>query len=154
MALYLGGPGAILWMWMVTLIGMATAYAASTRVQRYKTHNEAGQYHDGPAFYIARGLKQPWLAFVFSPTLILSFGLVFNAVQANAIAGAVESAFGIPDVAIGVVIAVLAGIVIFGGIRQIARVQRYWYRSWRSPSLLLGFTSWRRPSPRCWPCSP
>jgi len=120
-ALYLGGPGAIFWMWLVALVGMATAYAESTLAQLYKVTNADGEYRGGPAFYIARGLKANWAAVLFSIALILSFGLVFNAVQANAIAGAVEGAFGIPKPATGIGLAVLAGVVIFGGIRQVAR---------------------------------
>ncbi len=121
-ALYLGGRGAIFWMWMVALVGMATAYAESTFAQLFKVQNKAGQYRGGPAFYIARGLGAPWAAAIFSVALILSFGLVFNAVQANSIAGAVEGAFGLPKLVSGLVIAALAGVVIFGGIRQIAKV--------------------------------
>lgn len=121
-ALTLGGPGAIFWMWMVALVGMATAYAESTLAQLYKTRNEEGNYRGGPAFYIARGLGAPWAGGIFSVCLILSFGLVFNAVQANSIAGAVETAFGIPTLACGIILALLTGIVIFGGIKQIARV--------------------------------
>jgi hypothetical protein len=60
-ALYLGGPGAIFWMWMVALVGMATAYSESTLAQLYKTHGPAGLYRGGPAFYIRKGLKMPWL---------------------------------------------------------------------------------------------
>ncbi|WP_149140166.1 alanine/glycine:cation symporter family protein [Gemmobacter caeruleus] len=124
-ALYLGGPGAIFWMWMVALVGMATAYAESTLAQLYKTHGEGGIYRGGPAFYIARGLGLPWLGAIFSVCLILSFGLVFNAVQANSIADAFQGAFGVPKLATGLGLAVLTGIVIFGGIRQIARVAEY-----------------------------
>ena len=120
-ALYLGGAGAIFWMWMVAFVGMATAYAESTLAQLYKVRNEDGQFRGGPAFYIARGLGAPWAASIFSVCLILSFGLIFNAVQANSISSAVEAAFGIPKIAVGLGIAVLAGIVIFGGIRGIAR---------------------------------
>ncbi len=124
-ALYLGGPGAIFWMWMVALVGMATAYSESTLAQLFKVKNEEGQYRGGPAYYIARGLGAPWAAVIFSIALILSFGLVFNAVQANSIAGAVEGAFGLPKLVTGLVIAALAGVVIFGGIRQIARVAEF-----------------------------
>ena len=105
---------------MVALVGMATAYAESTLAQLYKVRNAEGQYRGGPAFYIARGLGAPWAAAIFSICLILSFGLVFNAVQANSIAEAIEGAFGMPELVTGIVIAALAGIVIFGGIRQIA----------------------------------
>lgn len=121
-ALYLGGPGAIFWMWMVALVGMATAYSESTLAQLYKVRNAEGQYRGGPAFYIARGLGVPWAGGVFSVCLILSFGLVFNAVQANSIADAMQGAFGVPKLLVGVVVAGIAGVVIFGGIRQIARV--------------------------------
>lgn len=121
-ALTAGGPGAIFWMWMVALVGMATSYAESTLAQLYKIKNAEGQYRGGPAFYISRGLGLPWLGGLFSISLILAFGLIFNAVQANSIADAVEAAFGFEKIWIGVGLAVLAAIVIFGGIRSIASV--------------------------------
>ncbi|MDD3446328.1 MAG: sodium:alanine symporter family protein [Zavarzinia sp.] len=121
-ALYLGGPGAIFWMWVVAALGMATALAESTLAQLYKVKDHNGNYRGGPAFYIARGLGAPWAAVAFSICLIISFGLVFNAVQANSIADAVEGAFGIDKMVSGVVTAALTGIIIFGGISAIARV--------------------------------
>jgi len=121
-ALYLGGPGAIFWMWIVAALGMATAFAESTLAQLYKVHNDEGQYRGGPAFYIARGLKAPWAGAVFSICLILSFGLVFNAVQANSIADAMEGAFGLSKLGTGIALAALTGVIIFGGITLIARV--------------------------------
>jgi len=121
-ALYLGGPGAIFWMWMVALVGMATAYSESALAQLFKVKNEEGQYRGGPAFYIARGLRAPWAAVIFSVSLLISFGLVFNAVQANSIAAAVEGAFGLPKLVTGLIIAAIVGLVVFGGIRQIAKV--------------------------------
>ena len=121
-ALYLGGPGALFWMWMVALVGMATAYAESTLAQLYKIKNENGEYRGGPAFYIARGLNAPWAGAVFSVCLILTFGLAFNAVQANSIADAFQGAFGMDKIWVGIGLAVLTAVVIFGGIRQIARV--------------------------------
>ncbi|WBU56899.1 alanine/glycine:cation symporter family protein [Paracoccus sediminicola] len=142
-ALTLGGPGAIFWMWMVALVGMATAYAESTLAQLYKTHGPDGMYRGGPAAYISRGLGMPWLAAIFSVALILSFGLIFNAVQANSIAEAVAlpiermlaenstyfadpdawfSAFVAAKIIVGAVVALLAAVVIFGGIPSIARV--------------------------------
>ncbi len=127
-ALTLGGPGAIFWMWMVALVGMATAYSESTLAQLYKTHGpdgEAGVYRGGPAFYIARGLGMPWLGSIFSACLILSFGLVFNAVQANSIAEAMQGGFGVPKIVSGLVVAGLTAVVIFGGIRKIAQVAEY-----------------------------
>ena len=120
-ALYLGGAGAIFWMWMVALVGMATGYAESTLAQLYKVRDGKGQYRGGPAVYITKGLKAPWAGSIFAVCLILSFGLVFNAVQANSIADAMQGAFGVPKLWVGIVIAVLAGIVIFGGLRSIVR---------------------------------
>lgn len=120
-ALYLGGAGSIFWMWMVALVGMATGYAESTLAQLYKVRDGEGQYRGGPAVYISKGLKAPWAAGIFAVCLIISFGLVFNAVQANSIADAMQGAFGIPKLWVGIVIAVFAGVVIFGGLRSIAR---------------------------------
>ncbi|MBS3847237.1 alanine/glycine:cation symporter family protein [Devosia sp. J2-20] len=121
-ALYLGGPGALFWMWMVALVGMATAYAESTLAQLYKTRNQDGDYRGGPAFYIARGLGAPWAGGIFSVCLIIAFGLVFNAVQANSIADAFQGAFGFEKIWVGIAVAALTAVVIFGGIKQIARV--------------------------------
>ncbi|MBJ7578512.1 alanine:cation symporter family protein [Devosia sp. MC532] len=123
-ALYLGGPGAIFWMWVVALLGMATAYSESTLAQLYKIKNQNGDYRGGPAFYIARGLKAPWAGALFSVCLILAFGLVFNAVQANSIADAAAGAFGFDKLWVGIALAVLTGIVIFGGIRGVAYVSQ------------------------------
>ena len=124
-ALTLGGPGAISWMWMVALVGMATSYSELTLAQLHKVHEVAGGgtgvYRGGPS----PRARMPWLGSVFAVCLVLSFGLVFNAVQANSIADAMVGAFGIPKLATGVVLAVLTGIVIFGGIRQIATVAGY-----------------------------
>ena len=120
-ALYLGGAGAIFWMWMVALVGMATGYAESTLAQLYKRRDGKGQYRGGPAVYIARGLGAPWAGGIFAVCLIVSFGLVFNAVQANSIADAMKGAFGLPKLWVGVAVAVLAGVVIFGGLRSIVR---------------------------------
>ncbi|SEM76562.1 alanine/glycine:cation symporter family protein [Palleronia pelagia] len=121
-AIYLGGPGAIFWMWMVALVGMATAYAESTLAQLYKVRNADEQYRGGPAFYMAKGIGSNAMGYVFSICLIVSFGLIFSAVQANSISVAMEEAFAIPKLITGLVIAALAGVVIFGGIRTIARV--------------------------------
>ena len=120
-ALYLGGAGAIFWMWMVALVGMATGYAESTLAQLYKVRDGKGQYRGGPAVYITKGLKAPWAGSIFAVCLILSFGLVFNAVQANSIADAMEGAFGVPKLWVGIAVALLAGVVIFGGLRSIVR---------------------------------
>ncbi|WOI57704.1 alanine/glycine:cation symporter family protein [Palleronia sp. LCG004] len=121
-AIYLGGPGAVFWMWMVALVGMATAYAESTLAQLYKVRNADSQYRGGPAFYMSKGIGSNAMGYVFSVCLILSFGLIFSAVQANSISVAMEEAFSVPKLVTGLVVGGLAGIVIFGGIKSIARV--------------------------------
>ncbi|MDO4636361.1 MAG: sodium:alanine symporter family protein [Lautropia sp.] len=121
-AVYTGGPGALFWMWIVAFLGMATAYAESTLAQLYKVSDHKGLYRGGPAFYISRGLKAPWAGMVFSVALLIVFGLVFNAVQANAIAESFSESFGLDRTQVGIGLAILSGIVIFGGVRNIARV--------------------------------
>ena len=127
-ALVLGGPGAIFWMWIVAFLGMATAYGESALAQLYKVKDTGGAenvYRGGPAYYIASGMKMRWLAVLFSLCLIFALGLVVNALQANSIADAMEGAFGLPKAAAGVLVAVVTGLVIFGGIRKIAHVAEY-----------------------------
>lgn len=121
-ALYLGGPGTVFWMWMVAILGMATAYSESMLAQLYKIRGSDGQYRGGPAFYIARGLKAPWAATFFSVCLIVNFGLVFNAVQANSIADVMQGAFEIPKLSSGIALAALCSLVIFGSLRHVVRV--------------------------------
>lgn len=120
-AMYLGGPGAVFWMWLIAFIGMATAFAESTLAQLYKEKDHQGNYRGGPAYYMQKGLGQRWMGILFSICLIIAFGLVFNAVQANSISAAVKVAFGIPNWASGVFLAVAAGAIIFGGLRAVAR---------------------------------
>ena len=104
---------------------MATAYAESTLAQLYKVRDGEGQYRGGPAFYLSKGLKAPWAGSIFSVCLIISFGLVFNAVQANSIADAMEGAFGFNKLIVGIAIALVAAVVIFGGLRSIARFAEF-----------------------------
>ncbi|MGB6117021.1 MAG: alanine/glycine:cation symporter family protein [Mesorhizobium sp.] len=124
-ALTLGGPGALFWMWVVATVGMATAYAESSLAQLYKVTDQNDQYRGGPAFYISRGLNAPWAGAIFSVSLIIAFGLVFNAVQSNSIADAMQGAFGIDKLWVGIALAALTALIIFGGIRQIAQVAEY-----------------------------
>lgn len=120
-ALTVGGPGAIFWMWLIAMIGMATAFAESTLAQLYKTRGKDGNYVGGPAYYMEKGLGMRWMGILFAIFLIIAFGLVFNAVQSNSIADAMHTAFGFNKAAVGAVLVVLSGFVIFGGIRKIAR---------------------------------
>ncbi|MDQ9093841.1 sodium:alanine symporter family protein [Pseudoalteromonas haloplanktis] len=120
-ALYLGGAGAIFWMWLIALIGMATSFAESTLAQAYKTRDEHGNFRGGPAYYMQYGLGKRWMGVIFSLCLILAFGLVFNAVQSNSIAAAFKVAFDIPNYVVGLVLVVGSGIIIFGGLKTISR---------------------------------
>lgn len=120
-ALYLGGPGAIFWMWLIALVGMSTAFAESALAQLYKVTDAGGKYRGGPAYYMEYGLGLRWMGGVFAVLLIVAFGLVFNAVQANAIGLAMEVAFDIPLWISGVLLVVFSGLIIFGGLRTIAR---------------------------------
>ncbi|MFB9135166.1 sodium:alanine symporter family protein [Vibrio sp. AK197] len=120
-ALTAGGPGAIFWMWMIAMLGMATSFAESTLAQLYKTKDEDGNYRGGPAYYIEKGLGMRWMGVLFSVLLLIAFGLVFNAVQANSIANAMNHAFGWQENYVGIGVVVLSAIVIFGGIKRIAK---------------------------------
>lgn len=121
-AISLGGPGALFWMWCVAALGMATAYAESALAQLYKVRDENGQYRGGPGYYMSRGLKMPWLGVAFSVCLVFSYGLIFSSVHANAIAQSMTAAFGFSSAQIAIGLVLLTAVVIFGGLRSVARV--------------------------------
>ncbi|WP_447553513.1 alanine/glycine:cation symporter family protein [Vreelandella sp. EE22] len=121
-AIYYGGPGAIFWMWMTAMVGMATSFIESTLAQAYKTDHGDNSFRGGPARYIEHGLGLRWMAVLFSICLIIAFGLAFNSVQANSIAQAMEQAFDIPTWIMGVVLVVIVTPIIFGGLKSIAKV--------------------------------
>lgn len=122
-AVSVGGPGAVFWMWFTALLGMSSAFAESSLAQLFKIrdhHN--GQFRGGPAYYITTGLKQHWLGVLFALSLILAFGFVFNAVQANSIVAATEKAWGWDKYLVGVGLVILTAPIIFGGIKRVSRV--------------------------------
>lgn len=121
-ALTAGGPGAIFWMWVVAILGMATSFIESTLAQLYKTKDDQGNYRGGPAYYMQKGLNLRWMGVLFSIFLIIAFGLVFNAVQANSIAQATAVAFDFNPLYVGIALVIMSGIVIFGGLKSIAKV--------------------------------
>ncbi|MFQ6370254.1 alanine/glycine:cation symporter family protein [Shewanella sp. YIC-542] len=116
------GPGAVFWMWVIALLGMATAMVESTLAQVYKVRDKDGQFRGGPSYYMEKGLGQRWMGVLFAIFLIISFGLVFNAVQANTITGAFSGVFGWQPEWIGVFLVVASALVIMGGLRKVARV--------------------------------
>ncbi|WP_214823806.1 alanine/glycine:cation symporter family protein [Exiguobacterium algae] len=118
-AIALGGAGAVFWMWLIALIGAASAFVESTLAQVYKVH-DGKAWRGGPAYYIERALGERWLGIVFAILITFSFGFAFNSVQANTIALSVNNVFEINTWWIGLILAVVTGIVIFGGIRSIS----------------------------------
>ena len=121
-AITVGGPGAIFWMWLIAILGMATSFAESTLAQAYKVHDKDGNFRGGPAYYMERGLNARWMGSLFAIFLIIAFGLVFNAVQANSIAAALSESFDFNKTYVGIALVIVSGMVIFTGIRGIARV--------------------------------
>jgi AGCS family alanine or glycine:cation symporter len=124
-AISLGGAGAIFWMWVIALLGMATGYAESLLGQVYKIKDDHGEYRGGPAYYIKQGLKNSWFAVLFALCLFFGYGFVFSAVQANTITDALNNSYGISTTYSGLVIIVLAGVIVIGGLRAIARFAEY-----------------------------
>ena len=95
-AITLGGAGAIFWMWVIGLIGMATSFFECTLAQLFKNAEPDGTYRGGPAYYIERGLGKRWLASLFSALLLITFGFGFNALQSYTVATSIQDTFGIP----------------------------------------------------------
>ncbi|WP_409314355.1 alanine/glycine:cation symporter family protein [Pseudomonas putida] len=123
-AITLGGPGAIFWMWLVGLMGMATSFLECTLAQTYKQAEGNGTYRGGPAYYITRGLgrRWGWLAGFYSVMLLLTFGFAFTGVQSYATATSLADAFGVPVLFSGLALALIVGLIIFGGIKRIVRI--------------------------------
>jgi len=120
-AISLGGAGAIFWMWLIALVGMATGFAESTLGQLYKEKDQKGNFRGGPAYYMSKGLKSKPLAITFSLCLFFGYGFVFSSVQANSITDAFNGSFDINPLITGICITILAALVIIGGLKKIAR---------------------------------
>jgi len=120
-AITVGGAGAIFWMWLIALLGMATAFIESTLAQVYKVKDSEGQYRGGPAYYMERGLGKRWMGSIFSILLIIAFGFAFNAAQANTMTDALNNAFGFDKTIVGVVIMLASAYIICGGLKKVAR---------------------------------
>lgn len=120
-AIAIGGPGAVFWMWIIALIGSATAFVESTLAQLFKQKHK-DSFIGGPAYYIQRGLHQRWMAVLFAILITLQFGLSNNSVQASTICGAMQEAFGWSPLLVGIFLSVTALSIVFGGIQRIARV--------------------------------
>ncbi|MGN0331936.1 MAG: alanine/glycine:cation symporter family protein, partial [Lachnospiraceae bacterium] len=124
-ALAIGGPGAIFWMWIAAFLGMATIYAEAIMAQKYKRVGEDGVVTGGPVYYIRAAFKGKFgkaLAGIFAVLIVLALGFMGNAVQSNSIAAAWNTAFGIPQWVMGLVIAVISLFVFVGGMGRIAKI--------------------------------
>ena len=120
-AIAIGGPGAIFWMWVIALLGASSAFIESTLGQLYKIRGK-DSFIGGPAYYMKKGLKQPWMGMLFAILISITFGFAFNSVQSNTICAAAEHAFGVNHIILGGVLTLLTLVIIFGGIQRIARV--------------------------------
>lgn len=118
-AISVGGPGAVFWMWMLALLGSATAFVESTLAQLYKRRGDTS-YYGGPAYYMRYGLGKGWMGVVFAVLMVVTFGFAYNTVQSNTICAAWHKAFGVNPAVMGVVLMSLTLVIIFGGIRRVA----------------------------------
>ena len=120
-AISIGGPGAVFWMWFIALIGGASSFVESTLAQIFKIPDK-DSFRGGPAYYMEKGLGKRWMGILFSILITISFGLIFNSVQSNTISLAFHEAFGVKTYISGIAITILTAFVIFGGVQRIAKV--------------------------------
>jgi AGCS family alanine or glycine:cation symporter len=137
-AIALGGPGALFWMWMTALVGMATKYAEAVCAVRFREQDAEGNYSGGPMYYIKNGLHRRWhwLGFAFAIFGSLAGFGIANMVQSNSIAEVLRDTFAVPPLVTGLVLMVLVGAVILGGVRRISAVS-----SWLVPFMALGYVA-------------
>jgi len=121
-AITLGGPGAIFWMWVSALFGMATKYCEIVLALKFRMVDENGVYHGGPMYYIQNGLGIKWLAAAFSLFGALAAFGIGNMTQANAVSSSLEQMFSIPPLYTGIALSIICAVVIIGGIKRIASV--------------------------------
>jgi alanine or glycine:cation symporter, AGCS family len=135
-AIFIGGPGAVFWMWMTALLGMATKFAEAVLAVKYRERDSRGNYVGGPMYYIKNGLGPRWVWLGVCFALFAGFAGfgIGNMVQANSVADALEHAFGVPFWVTGVALAILTGLVLIGGIQRIAAVA-----SWLVPLMAISY---------------
>lgn len=120
-AIAVGGAGAVFWMWIIALLGSASAFVESTLAQLFKTRG-SNSFKGGPAYYIEKGLGKRWWGAIFAVLITMTFGFAFNSVQSNTIAMALEVSFGWNPMIVGTIVTLLTLAVIFGGIQRISRL--------------------------------
>jgi alanine or glycine:cation symporter, AGCS family len=121
LAITAGGPGAVFWMWLIALIGSASAFVESTLAQIYKVRDGVA-FRGGPAYYMEKALNARWMGVIFAVLISITFGLAFNSVQSNTIASAFGQSFDIKPAYVSIFLAVVTAVIIFGGIKRIAKV--------------------------------
>lgn len=121
LAIGVGGPGAVFWMWMIAIIGMATAFIESTLAQVYKVR-DGDTFRGGPAYYMEKALGWRKLGIVFAILLTLCFGFIFNAVQSNTISQSFMDVFNLPAWLVGLLLVLGTAVIIFGGVKRIVKV--------------------------------
>lgn len=132
-AIFVGGPGAVFWMWVMAVFGAATAFVEATLAQLYKRRGD-GTYYGGPAYYMTHGLHRKWMGILFAVLIVLAFGVANQIVQSNTLVTALANATGCSNVWIGLAIAAVTLVIIFGGIRRIAK-----FASLCVPFMAIGF---------------
>jgi len=132
-AVAVGGPGALFWMWVIALLGGATSLIENTLAQTYKV-KEGNGFRGGPSYYMEKALGQKTLGYIFSVIVIVTFAFVFNTVQANTIAQAFETTFNMSSAVAGIILAALTALIIFGGLNRIANVV-----SFMVPIMAIGY---------------
>ncbi|WP_208001647.1 alanine/glycine:cation symporter family protein [Macrococcus carouselicus] len=121
-AIVLGGPGAVFWMWVIAFFGAASAFFEATLAQVYKVPDKEGGFRGGPAYYMERGLGQKWLGMAFAVLITITFAFVFNTVQSNTIAESLNTQYSVAPWVTGLILALITALVIFGGVRSIAKI--------------------------------
>ena len=133
-AITLGGPGALFWMWLIALLGMATSLFECALAQLYKRRNGVETFRGGPAYVMRHGLGWRVLPVIYSLLLLITIGFGFNAVQSFVVTASIESAFGVPAAVSGVVMTGVMAVILFGGIRRLALVSEIVV-----PAMVLGY---------------
>jgi len=132
-AIFVGGPGAVFWMWIMALLGASTAFMEATLAQLFKRKGKES-FYGGPAYYMKYGLKRPWMGILFAVLIIFGFGLANQLVQSNTLCDAISNSFQIPMRYVAGGLALVTLLIIFGGIKRIAR-----FCAWIVPFMALGY---------------
>lgn len=120
-AIAMGGPGAVFWMWVIALLGMSLKYSEIVLTIKYRTRNESGEYVGGPAYYMRRGLNMPWLAGIFALSLMFEVA-VSSMTQANSLAASAKASMSIDPLISGLLVMFLAGVVVIGGVKRLGKI--------------------------------